>query len=363
MTVHGSVAPGFDAVRDAFADVLADARGGASFAVVRDGRAVVDLWGGLADPASAVPWRDDTLCVLFSGTKGIVATVVAALDVLDPDAPVREVWPGFTADATIGHVLAHTAGLPYVDGEHDMLDNAACAALLAEQRPLWTPGTRVAYHALTYGHLVAELLRRATGRSVGTLVRETLAEPFGLDLHLGTPEYLDGRMARLLRAPGYAISTFLDDPERRKIVERMYAGLLDSDERMNSAAYRRAELAAGSATGTARSMARLYDLLGHGQVVAPDPLARATRTWSEGVDAINDRPLRFGLGYELGDPIGTYGPTSRSAGAFGHSGAGGGRHGAWPQAGLGFSFVTNELRSENADGRADRLLEALSASL
>ncbi|GAA1225836.1 serine hydrolase domain-containing protein [Prauserella halophila] len=363
MTVHGSVAPGFEPVRDAFADVLADARGGGSFAVVRDDTAVVDLWGGLADPASAAPWRDDTLCVLFSGTKGVVATVVAALDVLDPDASVRDLWPEFTADATIGHVLSHTAGLPYVDSPHDMLDNAACAALLSAQRPLWTPGSRVGYHALTHGHLVAELLRRATGRSIGTLVREVLAEPFGLELHLGTPECLDERMARLLRAPGYTISTFLDDPERRKIVERMYAGLLDSDERMNSAAYRRAELAAGSGTGTARSMARLYDLLARGHVVAPDALARATRTWSEGFDAINDRPLRFGLGYELEDPIGTYGPASRSAGAFGHSGAGGGRHGAWPQTGLGFSFVTNELRSENADGRADRLLDALDASL
>ncbi|MBB3050760.1 CubicO group peptidase (beta-lactamase class C family) [Prauserella isguenensis] len=363
MAVHGTVAPGFEPVRDAFTDVLADARGGSSFSVVRDGTAVVDLWGGLADPGSAVPWREDTLCVLFSGTKGVVATVVAALDVLDPAAPVRDLWPEFTADATIGQVLSHTAGLPYVDGEHDMLDNRSCAALLAAQDPLWTPGTRVAYHALTFGHLVAELLRRATGRSVGTLVREVVAEPFGLDLHLGTPEHLDARTARLQRAPGYAISTFLDDPERRKVVERMYAGLLDSDERMNSAAYRRAELAAGSGTGTALSMARLYDLLARGHVVAPDTLARATRAWSEGVDALNDRPLRFGLGYELEDPIGTYGPTGRSAGAFGHSGAGGGRHGAWPRERLGFSFVTNELRSENADGRADRLLEALSASL
>ncbi|MCP2256115.1 CubicO group peptidase, beta-lactamase class C family [Prauserella aidingensis] len=363
MAVHGSVAPGFDAVRGVFADVIADARGGASFAVVRDGTPVVDLWGGLADPASAVPWREDTLCVLFSGTKGVVATVVAALDVIDPDAPVRDLWPEFTADATVGQVLSHTAGLPYVDGEHDMLDNGSCAALLAAQDPLWTPGTRVAYHALTYGHLVAELLRRATGRSVGTLVREVVADPFGLDLHLGTPESLDGRTARLQRAPGYAISTFLDDPERRTLVERMYAGLLDSDQLMNSAAYRRAELAAGSGTGTARAMARLYDLLAHGHVVPADTLARATRTWSEGIDAINDRPLRFGLGYELEDPIGTYGPASRSAGAFGHSGAGGGRHGAWPREGLGFSFVTNELRSENADGRAEALLEALSASL
>ncbi|PXY29016.1 penicillin-binding protein [Prauserella coralliicola] len=360
MRVSGTARPGFDGVRDAFADVVADSRGGAAFSVVRHGEVLVDLWGGLADPERRLPWREDTLCVLFSGTKGVMAAVVAALGVLDPGSEVRRYWPGFTAGVRVHHVLAHTAGLPYVEADHDLLDNRACADLLATQAPLWTPGTRVAYHALTYGHLVAELLRRTTGRSAGQAVAEVLARPHALDLHLGTPAHLDERVARLVRAPDYRISTFLDDPERRRIVERMYAGLLDSDDLINSARYRRAELAAGGATGTARAMATLYDLLAAGRVASRDALALATRTWSEGTDAINDRPVHFGLGFELPDPIGTYGPATT---AFGHSGAGGGRHGAWPEAGLGFSFLTNELRAENADGRADRLLAALHDAL
>jgi len=108
-------------------------------------------------------------------------------------------------------------------------------------------------------------------------------------------------------------------------------------------------------------MARLYDLLAAGGILDPERLRTATRTWSEGLDAINDRPVRFGLGYELDDPIGTYGPSAatRRSGAFGHSGAGGGRHGAWPEHGLGFSFTTNELRSEDTDTRASSLLDAL----
>ncbi|MBK1783788.1 beta-lactamase family protein [Prauserella sp. ASG 168] len=360
MRTDGTIAPGFEGVRDVFAEVVANGHAGAAFSVVRHGEVLVDLWGGLADPRRDEPWREDTLCVLFSGTKGIVAAALAALGVLDPESELRRYWPEFTPGMRVHHALAHTAGLPYVDAEHDLLDVSGCAELLAKQDPLWTPGTRVAYHALTYGYLVGELLRRATGQSAGELVAEVLARPHGLDLHLGTPAHLDERVARLVRAPDYRISTFLDDPQRRRIVERMYAGLLDSDELMNSPAYRRAELAAGSATGTARSMATLYDLLAAGLLASPEALAAATRTWSEGTDAINDRPVHFGLGFELADPIGTYGPATV---AFGHSGAGGGRHGAWPDAGLGFSFVTNELRAENSDGRADRLLAAVHDAL
>jgi CubicO group peptidase (beta-lactamase class C family) len=360
MQVTGTVRPGFDAVRDVFADIVTDGRGGAAFSVVRDGEVLVDLWGGLADPVRGEPWREDTLCVLFSGTKGVAAALVAALGELDPDAEVRRYWPGFTEGVRVNHVLAHTSGLPYVDGEHDLLDNRGCAQLLAKQAPLWAPGSRVAYHALTYGYLVAELLRRTTGRSVGELVTEVLARPCGLDLHLGTPAHLDERVARLVRAPDYRISTFLDDPDRRRIVQRMYSGLLDSAELINSARYRRAELAAGSGTGTARAMATLYNLLAAGRLTSPEALALATRTWSEGIDAINDRPVHFGLGFELPDPIGTYGPATA---AFGHSGAGGGRHGAWPEHGVGFSFVTNEMRAEDSDGRADRLLAALYEAL
>ncbi|ASR35664.1 penicillin-binding protein [Prauserella marina] len=360
MPVTGTTLPGFERVRDVFEDVVAGSRGGAGFSVVRRGEVLVDLWGGLADPERGKPWREDTLCVLFSGTKGVVAAAVAALGVLDPDVEVCQYWPGFTEGVLVHHVLDHTAGLPYVDGAHDLLDSRTCADLLARQDPLWTPGSRVAYHALTYGYLVDELLRRTTGKSAGELVAEVLAGPHELDLHLGTPAALDQRVALLRRAPDYRISTFLDDPDRRRIVERMYSGLLDSDELINSVRYRRAGLAAGGATGTARAMATLYALLADDRIGSPDALARATRTWSRGTDVINDRPVHFGLGFELADSIGTYGP---AANAFGHSGAGGGRNGAWPDAGIGFSFVSNEMRAENADGRADRLLAAVHEAL
>ncbi|HWD05183.1 MAG TPA: serine hydrolase domain-containing protein [Amycolatopsis sp.] len=362
MTGHGAVRPGFEPVREAFAEVASTTSGGIAFSVVRRGEVVLELCAGEAAPG--VEWTPDTRVVLFSGTKGIVATLMAILTsrgLIGPGERVARYWPEFAAagkaEVTVAQVLAHTVGLPYVEADLPMTDNAANAAALARQRPLWTPGSRVAYHALTYGYLATELLRRVTGQGTGELVRELLATPHALDLRLGTPASVP--VATLRRAPGYRISTFLEDEERRRVVERMYRGLLDSTATMNSPEYRGAELAAGGAAGTATSMARLYDLLMSGSLVPAAVLGQATRTWSEGVDAINDRPLHFGLGYELADPIGTYGPPGADPAAFGHSGAGGGRHGAWPSRDVAFSFATNELQAEDVDTRAATLLAAL----
>jgi CubicO group peptidase (beta-lactamase class C family) len=348
--VKGSVAPGFEPVRDAFATVLARTSGGAAFSVVRRGEVLVELWGGPG-------WARDTLVVLFSGTKGVVATVLALLHArgrIDPSSPVSRYWPEFSS-GDVSHVLSHTVGLPYVEADVPVLDNRANALALASQRPLWTPGSRVAYHAATYGYLCTELIRRVTGRSAGAVARSLLGD---VDVHLGTPASEDHRVARLTRSPDYRISTFLHDPARRRIVEKMYRGLLEPAA-INSAAYRRAELAAGGATGTAAAMARLYDRICAGLLPRP-VLSAATSTWSAGTDAINDRPVHFGLGYELPDSLGTYGPARV---AFGHSGAGGGRHGAWPEAELGFSFTTSELQPEDTDRRGSLLLEALAGCL
>ncbi|MBW0106770.1 serine hydrolase domain-containing protein [Pseudonocardia sp. KRD291] len=363
-------ATGFAPVADAFAEVLADTNGGVAFSVVRRGEPLVELYGGLADPATGRRWTADTTAVLFSGTKGLAATVcalLAARGVLDPDAPVRRYWPEFAAagkDAvTVAQVLSHTAGLPYVENDDvDVLDTRASAAALAGQAPLWEPGTRVAYHALTFGHLVDELVRRTTGRDTAELVATTLNEVPGVDLRLRTPDAQAERMAQIVREPDYRLSTFLTDPVRRRIVERMYRVLTDDPELVNSRAYRTSGSPAGGGVGGAGSMARVYGRLAdcRDPLVPAPALAAATRTHAEGTDAVNDRPLRFGLGFELADPIGTYGPVAE---AFGHSGAGGGRHGAWPEHELGFSFVTNEMRSEDTDTRAARLLDALHGCL
>lgn len=428
----GLPGPAFEALTSTFRSHLQRARGGMAFTVYRGGAPAVRFYGGSREerpsPGDPVrdPWTPETMTVLFSGTKGLVAALAAILagrGELDVRAPVAKYWPEFAAngkeDVRVWHLLSHTVGLPYVDpepaDEWTVLDNAANARALAAQRPLWEPGTRVAYHAITYGYLMTELLRRVTGKDVGTLLAEELARPLGLDVHLGLPESLDSRVAPVFRGPDYAISTFLEDPERRRIVERMYRGTLLGGDLFNTAQLRRGQLSAGGAVGTADAMARLYSHLavaappaaggrdrtggggsgdvhatgtdssgshdtnsagsdddpradpttgtgsgGTGTLVHPDSLVQATRQWAAGVDAINDRPLRFGLGFELDDSIGTYGPVRP---AFGHSGAGGGLHGAWPEHRIGFSFLSNEMLAENKDTRAKDLLAALAEAL
>ncbi|WP_226362385.1 serine hydrolase domain-containing protein [Pseudonocardia sp. ICBG1142] len=361
--MRGTVAPGYAAVADAFAAVLTGTHGGVAFSVVRDGEPLVELYGGLADPATGRPWAADTVAVLFSGTKGLTASACAAVaDRLDPDAPVARYWPEFAAggkgDVTVGQVLSHTVGLPYTDPEPapaDRLDDRVCAAALARQEPIWEPGTRVAYHPTTYGAMAAELLTRVTGRDPRAVVRDTVAQVPGARVFLGGDP---PGPARIVRDPEYRISTFLTDPERRRLVDRMYRMLVAEPDLPNSPAYHHSGALSGAGLASAPSMARFYAALcapGTSPVPAA-ALARATTTWSEGTDAINDRPLRFGLGFELADPIGTYGPEPV---AFGHSGAGGGRHGAWPGRGIGFSFLTNEMRAEDVDDRAPSLLAAL----
>ena len=381
-TAHNDGLPpgGFEELAGIFSGHLESAKGGMAFCVYREGKPLARFYGGGTVKAGGVPaegaaapgpWNEATMAMLFSGTKGIVATVAAILTdrgLLDPAATVASYWPEFAAagkaEATVAQLLSHTVGLVYVDpAPADRYDNRAQAAVLAAQKPLWTPGTKVAYHAMTYGYLAAELFFRITEKSPGELFRELVAEPLDLDIYLGLPESLDDRLATIFRPEDYAISTLLKDPHRREIVERMYAGsLLGDGDPFNSMVERRSELAASGAYATADAMAALYSSL-----AAPTPalvsaatLAISTSTFSEGVDAINDRPLRFGLGFELADPLGTYGPVCP---VFGHSGAGGGLHGAWPGKNIGFSFLTNEMLSEDKDRRAKDLLGALATML
>lgn len=367
---------GYASLKETFARHLAGAQGGMAFCVYRSGEPLARFYGGSttrrACPSAEVEeaWSPKTMAVMFSGTKGVVATLAAMLvdrGLLDVRKTVAAYWPEFAAGGkeavTVAHLLSHTVGLPYVDpepqGEDPQLDNAANARALAAQAPLWEPGSKVAYHAATYGYLMTEIFRRATGKPVGQLIAELLRDPLGLEIHLGLPQELDPRVATVFRSDSYAVSTFLQDPERRKIVERMYRSLVDPDQDpFNSIGMRRGQMSAGGGICTADAMANLYSRLADpaGGLVSRAALADSTSTWSEGVDAINDRPLRFGLGYELADPIGTYGPV---APAFGHSGAGGGLHGAWPNKNLGFSFLTNEMLAENQDRRAKDLLAEL----
>jgi CubicO group peptidase (beta-lactamase class C family) len=364
--VEGTVAPGFERLRDAFAEVVASQGDdtGAAFAATMDGRLVVDLWGGGADAGRR--WRADTLCVLFSGTKGVAATALLGLadrGALRLTDRVADHWPEFGANGkgeiTVAQLGAHAAGLPWIEQrmEADALaDPVRLSGALAAQAPVVAVG-RPCYHALTYGWLCDGLVRHVEGGSLTALVAEAVAGRLGLDLRIGLEgdAAAAGRLARLRRAPGYELTALAaDDPDPR--LELVYGNpplgdLVDDDSWLGP------PLPSANGIATARAMATLYGALVAGSLVSAPMLAEGLETAAAGDDPLSGRPLRFGpTGYELSGTPSELGPP---ADAFGHTGAGGSSHGGWPQLRTGFSFVTSELRREDLDQRSSSLLATL----
>ncbi len=268
---------------------------GASVAVFVDGEPVVDLWGGYADRARTVAWDRDTITNVWSTTKtmtALCALVLADRGDLDLDAPVAAYWPEFAAagkeTVLVRHLLGHTAGLPDFDGPitvADLFDWPAVTARLAAQAPRWEPGTQAGYHSVTFGFLVGEVVRRVTGRSLGTFFAEEVAGPLGADFHIGLPEEHDHRVAPLIadprgdKPPGFLI------------------GVSDS----HTEAWRRAELPAVNGFGNARSVAAVQSVLacGGGRLVSKAGAERVFDEQFHGVDTILGVPMRYGLGYRL----------------------------------------------------------------
>ena len=335
------VAPGFEPVADAFADGF--------FAASVDGELVVELGGG------------DDLVLIFSGTKGLVAICLLKLiedGRLALDKPVASYWPEFrNRDVLVRHAVSHTAGLPGLVPPfalEDLLDDEGMAARVAEQQLFWPPGERLAYHALTYGWLCGELVRRVDGRSVGTFFAEEVAGPLGLELWIGLPAELEPRVGELQRAPDYAVNFQGDDV---RLLEAQYGALLTGFP-WNERAFHAAEIPAANAIGTVRSIALLYGRLD--RILRPETQLLGRTELSRDACAITGYPYAFGVGFELQTELATLGPP---ADAFGHTGSGGSAHGAWPDERVGFSYAPTELRRFEDDGRAKHLLAALHACL
>ena len=196
--IHGFAKPGFEGVRDTFKgnfDSGADI--GASYCVTKNGETVVDLWGGYADAAKTKPWAKDTIINVYSTTKtmtALTALLLADRGLIDFTAPVAKYWPEFAANGkgavTVAQLMSHSAGLSGWKEKitkEDLYDWDKATALLAAQSTFWEPGTAPGYHALTQGYLVGEVIRRVTGKSIGTVFREEIAEPLGADFWIGLP--------------------------------------------------------------------------------------------------------------------------------------------------------------------------------
>ncbi|ATL72198.1 serine hydrolase domain-containing protein [Nocardia terpenica] len=386
MTINGTVAPGFEPVRAAFAENF-ERHGdiGAAVAIYRDGRPVVDLWGGSADPETGRPWERDTMVLVYSATKAVTATaahLLAQRGVLDLDAPVASYWPEFATagkqEIPVRWLLAHRAGLPALDRPVPVEDALAwdpMIAALAAQRPVWTPGAAHGYHGRTFGWLVGEVIRRVSGRSVGRVVAEEIAGPLGADFFIGLPDSERKRVARLVFAPKTDLSSVpleavpeelrplvaaVQDPD--SLFNRAFA-VTDPDIDFTSAAVQSAEIPSSNGIGTARGLARIYAAL-IGEVdgvrlLTAETLADATAEQAAGIDRVTMIPDRYASGYMLpAEGFGLGGPHS-----FGHPGRGGSLGFADPTRGLAFAYVTNNIVEAAEDPRAVGLIAALESAL
>jgi CubicO group peptidase (beta-lactamase class C family) len=366
----GAVAPGFEGVRTAFERNLAEhGETGGAFAAMVDGRFVADLWGGLADPATGRLWGERTPAVIFSGTKGVMATALLLLverGALDLDARVADVWPEFAAagkaEITVAQLLSHCGGVPGVAAPYAFDQPRAIARLLAAQAPI-VPVGAPSYHALTYGWLAGELIHRVDGRDPGTFVRDEIALPLGgLDLRIGLAagDELAGERAVLRQAPDFKLGAFsVAEPDPR--LELVYGSTRDLPAFWNDPSVLALGIPAVGCVATARAIATLYGRIVAGALLAPATLALGRRAEAVGDDPLTGRALCFGpTGYEVAGTLSALGPAGD---AFGHTGAGGSSHGGWPAQRTGWSYVTAELRSDSDDVRACTLLTALHEAL
>ncbi|KAB8197749.1 serine hydrolase [Nonomuraea phyllanthi] len=386
--IGGETAPGFEAVREAFAANLAGGlETGAAVSAYLHGRKVVDLWGGIADPETGRPWERDTLQLVYSTTKAITATcalLLAQRGELDLDAPVADYWPEFAAGGKerlpVRWLLTHQAGLPAID--HPITPEEAIAwepmvRALAAQRPYWEPGTEHGYHAHTFGWLVGEVVRRVSGRSLGTFLAEEIAAPLGLDLWIGLPAAERHRVSRILAGkldPEAMVGIDLDTvPEPMRDVIAAYADPTSLTVRSlmvvrpaldhNRPEEQAAEMPATNGICTARSLARFYAALigevdGH-RILTQDTLAAATAEQATGIDRVLRVPVRIGTGLGLPTPDAFwYSPT-----AFGFPGLGGSLGFADPATGLAFGYVMNRVVEGTPDPRAAGLLAAVQSAM
>jgi len=367
-------------VRDAFAANFESGREvGASFAVAVDGELVVDLWGGHADAAKTRPWERDTIVNVFSTTKAMTALCAHMLvdaGSLDVDSPVARYWPEFAQAGkekiTTRQLLSHSAGLAAIREQlptEAFYDWPRMIGTLAAQAPWWEPGTANGYHALTYGYLVGEVIRRITGKTPGTFFRDEVARPLGADFHIGLAESEHARAAEMvpvtmqeLEASG--APTTID---RETLAGRAISNPPLRAELANTPAWRRAEIPAANGHGNARSVARVMAALACGgtldgvRLLGDQTIAQAITEQRYAKDLVLGFQMRWGLGFMLTSRQLPIGPNPRT---FGHGGWGGSLGFADLDARVGWSYIMNKMSAGTAgDTRVAGMLAGLYGAL
>ncbi|MFG1931732.1 serine hydrolase domain-containing protein [Mycobacterium sp. NPDC048908] len=318
--VNGHCDSRFAILAEALADELGKGEElGASIAVDVDGESVVDIWGGHADRAKTTPWDRDTIVNFFSCTKTLTAlAALIAIDrgTIDAFAPVARYWPEFAQngkqDIEVRHLMSHTSGVsgwepPFAI--EDMYDWGKATDHLARQQPWWTPGSASGYHAVNYGHLIGEVIRRVTGRTLKEFVRDEIAAPLDADVQIGARDDDFHRIAELIPPPPLDIP--LDAMPADHPMMKTFASFppdTNGAAIAETAAWRRADIGGANGHGNARALARALSpisLRGKAngtQFVSEDTVDLIFDEQSNGVDAVLMIPLRFGIGFGLPCP-------------------------------------------------------------
>jgi len=370
--IHGTCEPAFEAARAQFEKNFDDDQEiGASFCVIHRGKTVVDLWAGDADTTGATPWQHDTLANVWSTTKGVTAICVALLvdrGELSYDDKVSTHWPEFAAngkgDVTVGQMLSHQAGLSGLREPttvEDGYDQELMAQRLAAQEPLWEPGTRSGYHAFTYGNLAAELVKRVSSKSIGTFLREEIAEPHGIDFFMGLPDSEEHRVAPLTEAADMRPLADTTEVQALTFTNPQIGQLAP-----NNRAWRAAELPAAGGFGSAAALAKLYALLdaetapGGTPIISRDTMEALRTTRIENDDLILGVPVRWASGMAM-NGFEMYGPNPQT---FGHTGWGGSFGCLDPEAHVAIGYVMNKMGADVVgDPRSMGLVAAVFAGI
>ena len=312
--IQGSCDAQFDAVREALRDnVASGAELGASLVIDLDGHIAADLWGGYADEARTRPWQRDTIVNVWSSTKtvtSLAALMLADRGELDVDAPVARYWPEFAAagkqDVLVRHLLSHTSGVSGLEQPAvvaDLYDWEKSTARFAAQAPWWEPGTASGYHALNFGHLIGEVVRRISGKSLKQFVAEEIAGPLSADFQIGAADRDAGRISPVIPPPPLPFDLAALGPDS-VTVKTMTGPVADASD-ANTLAWRHADIGAANGHGNARSVARILSVLARGgsvdgvRLLRPETIELIFREQARGVDLVLGVPLRFGIGYGL----------------------------------------------------------------
>ncbi|MEY2453563.1 MAG: hypothetical protein QOD92_3137 [Acidimicrobiaceae bacterium] len=382
VNVDGLVEPGFESVRDAFVRNFSEHDEiGAGYCLHLEGRKVVDIWGGTADEANGRPYDENTLQLVFSTTKGATASCVNLLiqrGLINVDEPVATYWPEFAQGGKesipVRWLMGHKAGLVTVDKTlalEEVLAWQPIVQALEVQEPFWEPGTAHGYHALTFGWLLGELIRRVDGRGLGQFFAEEIAQPLGLEFWIGLPEREEARVAPMI---GSIAPDPADIPEAMKELFAQFMGpesLLGRALNLNgvfdiphwnSREVHAAEIGAANGITNARSLSRMYaglagqlDDAAESVVLTKEQIEVARTTQTSGPDKCLFAETTFGLGYMTSSPFAPYG----GAGSFGHAGAGGSVGFADPDNDISVGYVMNKmLMNLSGDPRTRGLIKA-----